>query len=85
MEYKLNFEQDSPKIIPSPWGLHCPLRVKYHKVSMISRRTLNSTKNFRKVDLGKGNRLSKKSTFCGPDQKLLPARPTSKNPLPLLS
>ena len=22
-----SFEQDSPKIIPSPWGLLCPLRV----------------------------------------------------------
>ena len=22
-----SFEQDSPKIIPHPWGLHCPLRV----------------------------------------------------------
>ena len=28
MQWSKSFEQDSPKIIPSPWGLHCPLRVK---------------------------------------------------------
>ena len=27
MQWSRSFEQDSPKIIPSPWGLHCPLRV----------------------------------------------------------
>ena len=27
MQWSRSFKQDSPKIIPSPWGLHCPLRV----------------------------------------------------------
>jgi hypothetical protein len=27
VQWSRSFEQDSPKIIPSPWGLHCPLRV----------------------------------------------------------
>ena len=27
VQYSKSFEQDSSKIIPSPWGLHCPLRV----------------------------------------------------------
>ena len=28
MQWSRSFEQDSPKRIPSPWGLHCPLRFK---------------------------------------------------------
>ena len=24
VQWTRSFEQDSPKIIPSPWGLHCP-------------------------------------------------------------
>ena len=27
MQWGRSFEQNSPKIIPSPWGLHCPFRV----------------------------------------------------------
>jgi hypothetical protein len=28
VQWSRSYEQDSPKIIPSPWGLHCRLRVK---------------------------------------------------------
>ena len=34
MQWSRSFEQDSPKIIPSPWGLHCPLRVNNHLPSV---------------------------------------------------
>jgi hypothetical protein len=30
VQWSRSYEQDSPKIIPSPWGLHCRLRVKSH-------------------------------------------------------
>ena len=36
MQWSRSLEQDSPKIIPSPWGLHCRLRVKCNCITFCS-------------------------------------------------
>ena len=36
VQWSRSCEQDSPKITPSPWGLHCPLRVKVARWTTIS-------------------------------------------------
>ena len=29
VQWSRSFEQDPPKTTPSPWGIHCPLRVNH--------------------------------------------------------